>query len=175
VLIESRDAIVYLNPAFARMLDYRSATDLCSGTIREIADPDDLERLQWYGRCRLQGKPAPLRYRFHARTRAGCRILFDASISVTRACGEKLITTFVRELACAAPATDFLVPGLDRLSERELEVIRHLLKGKRSKEIALLLDVSEKTVGTHRHRAFRKLALRSDLDLFRFAVEHDLL
>jgi DNA-binding CsgD family transcriptional regulator len=57
------------------------------------------------------------------------------------------------------------------LSPREGKVIEHLLAGRRSKEIALLLEVSEKTICTHRARAFSKLALRGIADLFRVAAE----
>ncbi|HUR81906.1 MAG TPA: helix-turn-helix transcriptional regulator [Thermoanaerobaculia bacterium] len=47
-----------------------------------------------------------------------------------------------------------------------------LLAGKRSKEIALQLDVSEKTIWTHRARAFQKLGVRGANDLFRMAYEY---
>lgn len=51
----------------------------------------------------------------------------------------------------------------------------HTLQGRRPKEIALMLGLSEKTVATFRSRIFQKLSLRGDADLFRFAAEHDLL
>ena len=53
--------------------------------------------------------------------------------------------------------------------------MQHLLAGKRSKEIALILEVSEKTIWTHRARAFQKLALRGVADLFRVAAEAGLI
>ena len=96
--------------------------------------------------------------------------LFDASVSVSRIDGEVVITTLVRELMRTAPARFDA-----RLSAREEEVLRHVLAGQRSKDIAALLNVSEKTVGTHRFRAFQKLGLRGELDLFRLAAERGLL
>ncbi|HEY0159470.1 MAG TPA: LuxR C-terminal-related transcriptional regulator [Thermoanaerobaculia bacterium] len=173
VLIESRDRISYINAAYAHFLGYPSTSELEGATIREIADPEDFERLCWFGRCRLQGKPAPTRYTFRARDRHGEIVTFDASISTTRCDGELLITTVVRELQ-TAPQTEIVLPGTQRLSPRELEIIRHLLAGRRSKEIAIMLGVSEKTVGTHRARAFQKLALRGINDLFRMAAEQGL-
>jgi PAS domain S-box-containing protein len=177
VLIESGDRIAYVNPAYARLLHYPSASELSSATITDIAHPDDLERLRWFGRCRSEGKPAPTRYTFRARARGGEFVTFDASISQTRVDGELLITTIVRGLQPVESHTeaDLELPGTKSLSPREREVVRHLLKGRRSKEIAILLDVSEKTIGTHRSRAFQKLALRGVGDLFRVAAEHGLL
>src|SRR5688572_16361378 len=83
VLIECGDRIAYVNPAYARLLHYPSATELSSATINEIAHPDDLDRLRWFGRCRSEGKPAPTRYTFRARARDGEVVTFDASISQT--------------------------------------------------------------------------------------------
>jgi PAS domain S-box-containing protein len=174
VLIESRDRISYINSAYAHFLGYPSTSELEGATIREIADPEDFERLCWFGRCRSEGKPAPTRYTFRARGRNRVLVTFDASISMTRSDGELLITTIVRELQ-TTPRTDFALPGTQRLSPRELEIVQHLLAGRRSKEIATILGVSEKTVGTHRARAFQKLALRGLGDLFRVAAERGLL
>jgi PAS domain S-box-containing protein len=174
VLIECDERIAYVNAAYARMLGYPSTSELSSVTIREIAHPEDLERLRWFGLCRKQGKPAPTRYTFRACARGGDVVTFDATISQTRVDGELFIMTIVREVevragADAEPNLD--IPGAKRLSEREHEVIQHVLQGRRSKEIALLLNVSEKTICTHRSRAFQKLALRGERDLFRLAAE----
>lgn len=174
VLVEAGDAIAYVNNAYARILGYDNACELAAGTIRDIAQPDDFERLSWFGRCRAEGKPAPTRYTFGARTRSGEVVTLDASISAARAEGELLITTIVRELP-TEKKHDFALPGTKSLSPREREVVQYLLEGRRSKEIALLLDVSEKTIWTHRARAFEKLALRGIGDLFRVATEAGLI
>lgn len=176
ILIECDEHIVYLNPTYARMLGYPSTSELSTATIQEIAHPEDLERLRWFGQCRKAGKPAPTRYTFRARARGGDIITFDATISQTRVDGETFIMTMVREVEVevtleTSPTLDSGVPGVKRLSDRETEVLQHVLSGRRSKEIALLLNVSEKTIFTHRSRAFRKLALRGERDLFRLAAE----
>ncbi|HYR29919.1 MAG TPA: LuxR C-terminal-related transcriptional regulator [Thermoanaerobaculia bacterium] len=170
VLVECGDCIAYVNAAYARLLGYASAAELASATIRDIAQPDDFERLRWFGRCRAEGKPAPTRYTFGARKQCGDVVTLDASISAARSEGELLITTVVREV-CVASAPRLELPGTKSLSPREREVVQYLLAGRRSKEIALLLDVSEKTIWTHRARAFQKLALRGVADLFRVAAE----
>ena len=174
VLIECDERVVYLNNTYARMLGYPSTSELSSATIHEIAHPDDLERLRWYGKCRKEGNPAPTRYTFRACARGGDVVTFDATISQTRIDGELFIMTMVRELQAdvqPSRAVKLDIPGVKRLSAREHEVLQHMLSGRRSKEIALLLNVSEKTIFTHRSRAFRKLALRGDRDLFRLAAE----
>ena len=179
VLIESGDRIAYINLAYARLLGYPGTTELEHATIGEIAHPEDVDRLRWFGRCRSEGKPAPTRYTFRACGRSGRVVTFDAGVSMTRVDGELLITTIVRELQTEAEteagAPELDIPGTKQLSPRELEIVRHLLEGKRSKEIAVLLGVSEKTVGSHRARAFQKLALRGVADLFRVAAEQGLL
>jgi PAS domain S-box-containing protein len=171
VLIESGARIAYLNPAYARILGYDSPAALTPESIREIAHPDDFERLRWFGRRREEGKPAPSRYTFRARHRSGEPVTLDASVSVARDGGEMLITTIVRGVEPARPRPLAELPGVGALSPREREVVEHLLAGRRSKEIALLLDVSDKTIWTHRARAFEKLALRGVADLFRLAAE----
>lgn len=170
VLIEVGERIVFMNPAYARLLGYPSTTELENATIREIAHPEDFERLTWFGHCRRGGKPAPTRYSFRAQGRTEI-VSFDASVSMVRLDGDLLVTTVVRECVAARPECRLVVPGLQRLSAREREVVELLLQGRRSKEIAALLNVSEKTIGTHRARAFQKLALRGVADLFRVATE----
>jgi len=174
VLVECGDCIAYVNAAYAHLLGYESATELATATIGDIAHPRELDRLRWFGRCRAEGKPAPTRYTFNACARDGNVLTLDASISAARCDGELLITTIVREVHEAKP-DPLELPGTKHLSPRECEVIHHLLAGKRSKEIALLLDVSEKTIWSHRARAFQKMALRGVSDLFRVAAEAGLI
>ena len=169
VLVECGDAIAYVNAAYARMLGYDRPAELEPATIGDIAHPDELDRLIFFGRCRAEGQPAPTRYTFRACARGGDVVTLDASISAARTAGDLLITTIVRPVHAVRPALE--LPGTKQLSPREREVVRMLLEGRRSKEIALLLDISEKTIWTHRARAFQKLGVRGAHDLFRMAVE----
>jgi DNA-binding NarL/FixJ family response regulator len=61
-------------------------------------------------------------------------------------------------------------PTAERLTSREREVVQLLAEGKSNKHIARLLDLSVKTVETHRTAAMRKLELNSLPDLVRYAV-----
>lgn len=60
------------------------------------------------------------------------------------------------------------------LSNRELEVLRLVAEGHSLKEIALRLDLSEKTIATYRARLSAKLGLATKVELTRFAVKHGL-
>lgn len=62
-----------------------------------------------------------------------------------------------------------------RLSPREREVMTMILDGRRLKEIAARLDISVKTVTTHRSRLLRKLGLEDNLGLYRYGVRHGLI
>lgn len=52
-----------------------------------------------------------------------------------------------------------------RLSTREVEVLKLLSSGKKNKEIALELDINEKTVSTYKARLFKKLNVNNLVDL----------
>jgi DNA-binding NarL/FixJ family response regulator len=62
--------------------------------------------------------------------------------------------------------------GLECLTRRELEILRMLAHGYSSREVAACLNVSTKTIETHRSNMNRKLALRNTVDLVRFAAAH---
>ncbi|MGZ5432923.1 MAG: response regulator transcription factor [Thermoanaerobaculia bacterium] len=62
-----------------------------------------------------------------------------------------------------------------RLSPREREVMGMILTGRRLKEIAATLDISVKTVTTHRSRLLRKLGIEDNLGLFRYGVRNGLI
>jgi len=62
----------------------------------------------------------------------------------------------------------------ERLSSRELQVLRMIAGGRTLKEIAAELALSIKTVGTYRLRIAVKLGLRSNIELTRYALKHRL-
>ncbi|MFT5896078.1 MAG: two-component system invasion response regulator UvrY, partial [bacterium] len=62
----------------------------------------------------------------------------------------------------------------DRLTTRESEIINLLLQGQRNRKISTDLHISEKTVSTHRTRAFEKLRITTTTDLVRLAIRFDM-
>ncbi len=61
------------------------------------------------------------------------------------------------------------------LSERELEVLRLLARGRSNKSIAVELHLSPKTVGHHVSHAYQKIGVTTRAAAALFASEHDLL
>jgi DNA-binding NarL/FixJ family response regulator len=64
---------------------------------------------------------------------------------------------------------------LDSLSMRELQVLRRLAMGHTNREIADMYGISIKTVDTYRLRLLKKLELRNNAELSRFALQNRLI
>ncbi len=64
--------------------------------------------------------------------------------------------------------------ALATLSPRELEVLQLVVEGKTSPEIARILSLSPKTVGTYRSRLMHKLGIGDVPGLVKFAIKHGL-
>ncbi|OQY07105.1 MAG: DNA-binding response regulator [Desulfobacteraceae bacterium 4572_123] len=64
---------------------------------------------------------------------------------------------------------------LDSLSMRELQVLRRLALGHTNREIASAYSISIKTVDTYRFRLLKKLNLRNNAELSRFAIQNRLI
>jgi two-component system invasion response regulator UvrY len=64
---------------------------------------------------------------------------------------------------------------LDSLSMRELQVLRRLAMGHTNREIASAYSISIKTVDTYRSRLLKKLNLRNNAELSRFAMQNRLI
>ena len=65
--------------------------------------------------------------------------------------------------------------SLDSLSMRELQVLRRLALGHTNREIASAYNISIKTVDTYRSRLLKKLNLRNNAELSRFAIQNRLI
>jgi DNA-binding NarL/FixJ family response regulator len=63
---------------------------------------------------------------------------------------------------------------LEPFTGRELEVTRLIVAGHANKQIARRLGISVKTVESHRAAAMRKAGARTDDELARFAIKHNL-
>jgi DNA-binding NarL/FixJ family response regulator len=66
-------------------------------------------------------------------------------------------------------------PSLPVLTAREREVTQLLAEGKSSKEVASVLNLSTKTVETHRSNIMRKLSLHSIRDLVVYAIKNNII
>ena len=89
--------------------------------------------------------------------------LEDVQIEVDKVVPGALLITF-------PGAVDAEFPALGPLSPREQQVAELLALGKTNREIAQSLSISVKTVDSHRGHALKKLGLRNNSELTRFAV-----
>ena len=82
---------------------------------------------------------------------------------------ETMIDDYIRQRQDPEPKTP-----LERLSPREREVLQLVVEGKSSKEIAIILYLSPKSVETYRSRIMQKLNLGDLPSLVKFAIKHGL-
>lgn len=82
---------------------------------------------------------------------------------------EKIVTKFLDDLMFDQQETE--ERDIDKLSNRELEVFRLIGRGYKTNEIAKMLNVSAKTINTHRYRLQEKLNLRDSASLVKYAIE----
>ena len=66
-------------------------------------------------------------------------------------------------------------PENSRITDREREIVQLLGEGKSSKEIAIILGISVRTVETHRAAIMKKLGLKSFSALIRYAVRNKII
>jgi two-component system, NarL family, invasion response regulator UvrY len=62
-----------------------------------------------------------------------------------------------------------------RLSDREYQVFRLIVEGRSVTDIGAALNLSVKTISTHKSRILEKMGFTSQAELVRYAVEHKLL
>lgn len=96
-----------------------------------------------------------------------------AAVRKAAAGGKYITPTLVEKFA------DLLVgeeqPVHERLSDRELEVLKHIAVGSSLVRIAEMLSLSPHTVTTYRARILEKMGLSSNVEIARYAFENDLL
>lgn len=63
----------------------------------------------------------------------------------------------------------------DVLSEREMQVVFRIVRGRRAPQIADEHSLSSKTVNSYRYRVFEKLGIRNDVELTLMAVREGLI
>ncbi|WP_297778910.1 response regulator transcription factor [uncultured Roseovarius sp.] len=66
-------------------------------------------------------------------------------------------------------------PDREQLTNREQTILLQLAQGKSNKDVAQALDISVRTVETHRKNIKRKLGIASTAGLTRYALEHGVL
>ncbi len=106
---------------------------------------------------------------------AGIRTIAEGDALLSPSVTRRLMHEFARATSTGAQPTDVSNRDLDRLTEREREVLVHIGHGLANREIAAELHVGESTVKTHVKRILMKLALRDRVHAVVYAYETGLL
>ena len=69
---------------------------------------------------------------------------------------------------------DTFRPSHEKLTGREMQIMRLLLDGLTPADIGRKLNVSVKTVASHKAHIFGKIGVKSMVELVRYAIRHDL-
>lgn len=95
----------------------------------------------------------------------------DTTVACIRAGAEDLITkTNLSQLAASITRAVQLRRPLDKLTPRQVEVLRMVAEGHRTREIALRLKLSVKTVESHRGEIMKRLEIHDVVGLVRYAI-----
>lgn len=89
--------------------------------------------------------------------------------------GSRYLTEETAEVLALRVARGANKSLLDTLSTRELQVLRRLAMGHTNREISEAYHISVKTVDTYRFRLLKKLNLRNNAELSRFAIQNKLI
>jgi DNA-binding NarL/FixJ family response regulator len=100
-------------------------------------------------------------------------IIMDAIRKVYE--GGKYISPTLAENLAFYLESDITKPLHEKLSDREFEVMLLIAEGKKAREIADKLYISEKTVGTYKSRIMKKLNVRNDVELTIYAIRNNLI
>jgi len=65
--------------------------------------------------------------------------------------------------------------GLEALSQREFELLRHLSTGMSLQDAARIMHISTSTASTYRSRLLKKLHLKTTAELIRFALDQEII
>jgi len=98
-------------------------------------------------------------------------IISEATVACIRAGAEDLLLkeNLTRLSASITKAVQLRRP-LDKLTPRQIEVLRMVAEGNRTREIASRLKLSVKTVESHRGEIMKRLAIHDVVGLVRYAM-----
>ena len=86
----------------------------------------------------------------------------------------EVITTLLEKKSTKI-ITNKEIPDLDKLTKREVEVLKLVAQGLSNREAGEKLFISPRTVDTHRTNIMEKLQIKNIAGLIRYAIEHNYL
>lgn len=94
---------------------------------------------------------------------ADLNMVKDAILKVNR--GETYLSDSIAKHLIYDDTRNLLSSKFKKLSSREIEVLKLLSQGRKNKEIASELEISEKTVSTYKTRLYKKMEVTNLVDL----------
>lgn len=88
--------------------------------------------------------------------------------------GKKYISANVANKLAQSLSDPLDSPAYEKLSDRELQVLKHIASGKTVSEIAREISLTVNTISTYRARILDKLHLKNNAELTRYAFDHSL-
>lgn len=65
-----------------------------------------------------------------------------------------------------------LIDEHKRITPRQREVLQLLAEGKQMKEVGCILNMTPRTVASHKYRMMKQIGAKSDTELVRYAIRH---
>jgi two-component system, NarL family, invasion response regulator UvrY len=88
--------------------------------------------------------------------------------------GKKYISQTVANKLAQSVSDPLDSPAYEKLSDRELQVLKHIASGKTVSEIAREISLTVNTMSTYRARILEKLHLKNNAELTRYALDNSL-
>ncbi|HOE15893.1 MAG TPA: response regulator transcription factor [Syntrophorhabdaceae bacterium] len=95
------------------------------------------------------------------------RAVKDGRRYLSEKISDLVIDNFMRQYGIAEKKSP-----IERLSQREREILQFIAEGKTSAEIASIVYLSPKTVDTYRSRIMKKLGVSDHTALIKFSIQH---
>jgi len=106
-------------------------------------------------------------------TKESAPALLEQAIRKIASGGAYVTPEVAEQLALGAMPGSTALPH-ESLSDREFEVLRLLVAGESVTDAATKLNLSVKTISTHKANLMRKLGLQNHSELIRYAIKHGL-
>ena len=94
----------------------------------------------------------------------------EIAVATVMAGGQYVSPGISKQAAADLPPLTMISPATTELTPRQLEVLKLIAKGRSTKDIANALDISAKTVETHRAQLMHRLQIYDVAGLVRYAL-----
>ncbi len=89
--------------------------------------------------------------------------------------GRKYVSASLAEKLAATLKNDSEKPLYEKLSDREYQIMSMIASGKTQTQIAEELSLSAKTISTYRTRLLKKMHMKNNAEITRYAIENKLI